>query len=165
MIILGIDPGTSRIGYGVIKETNKPKLIRYGTIESKQQNLYGKIAEFSLKFERLLKESKPDAVAIEKLFFTKNRKTAIAVAQARGVLLAHCISQNKKIIELGPMQIKQLVTGYGKSDKIAVAKMVKKILDIPDLQGYDDASDAIAIALAGSQQEKLTKKVKIDRSF
>jgi len=157
MKILGIDPGTSRIGYGLIEEVTEPKLLRYGTIESTQKDFNGKIVDFSKKFSDLLQSAQPEMVAIEKIFFTKNQKTAISVAQARGILVAKCLENNIKVIELGPMEVKQSITGYGLTDKKGVALMVKRILNIKELKGYDDASDAIAIALAGSQRRRINE--------
>src|SRR3989344_4906721 len=112
MKILGIDPGTSRIGYGLIE--NKPlKLLDYGVIESLEKELKGKISDFNGRFQKLLAAADPDLVVMEKIYFTKNRKTAIDVAQARGVLISKCLEKGLEIAEFGPMEIKLAVTGYG----------------------------------------------------
>lgn len=156
MKILGIDPGTSRIGYGLIE--NKPlKLLDYGVIESTEKELQEKISDFGEKFQKLLAAAAPDLVVMEKIFFTKNRKTAIDVAQARGALLSQCLGKGLEIAEFGPMEIKLAVTGYGLADKKGVAMMVKRILGIEKLEGHDDASDAIAIAIAGASYHPLDK--------
>ncbi len=157
MRILGIDPGTSRIGFGLIETAGGLRLVDYGVIEAREKTLTEKIASFSKKFEKLLKDSNPELAAIEKIFFAKNQKTAMAVAQARGVLLAALIAGNIPIVEYGPTEVKSNVTGNGLADKQGVAKLVKSILKISELKGYDDAADAIAIALTAASHQKLEK--------
>ena len=157
MRILGIDPGTSRIGFGLIETAGGLRLIDYGVIEAREKTLTEKIANFSKKFERLLKDSNPELAAIEKIFFAKNQKTALSVAQARGVLLAALIAKGIPIVEYGPTEVKSNVTGNGLADKQGVAKMVKSILKISELKGYDDAVDAIAIALTAASHQKLAQ--------
>src|SRR3990172_2104109 len=130
MRILGIDPGTSRIGFGLIETAGGLRLIDYGVIEAREKTLTEKIANFSKKFERLLKDSNPELAAIEKIFLAKNQKTALSVAQARGVLLAALIAKGIPIVEYGPTEVKSNVTGNGLADKQGVAKMVKSILKI-----------------------------------
>lgn len=150
MTILGIDPGTARVGYGFIEETAEPKLLEYGTLESFAPDVYGKILDITRQFNALLEKIKPDAAVFEKLYFTKNQKTAMDVAQSRGILLAQCLLRGIIVREIGPQEVKQGVTGYGLADKRAVAMMVRKILRVDALAGHDDASDALAIALAGA---------------
>jgi crossover junction endodeoxyribonuclease RuvC len=152
MRILGIDPGITRIGFGLI-ETAPLKLINYGTLETKN------LLDMEKKFGALLKNHQPQIVAVETLFLTKNRKTAIEVAQARGVLLFKTLKNHIDLVELGPMQVKQAVTGWGRADKRAVAKMVKIILNIKTLTGYDDASDALAIAIAAANKKIRNEKL------
>lgn len=155
MRILGIDPGTSRIGFGVIETAGQLRLIDYGVIEAREKTLTGKIANFSKKFEKLVNDTNPELAAIEKIFFAKNQKTALAVAQARGVLLAALIAKNIPIVEYGPTEVKSNITGNGLADKQGVAKMVKSILKVSELKGYDDAVDAIAIAITAASHQKL----------
>lgn len=159
MRILGIDPGTSRIGFGVIETAGGLRLLDYGVIEAKEKTLTEKIANFSKKFEKLIKDFTPELAAVEKLFFAKNQKTALAVAQARGILMASLVNQNIPIVEYGPTEVKLNVTGYGLADKAAVARMVKIILKVSDLTGYDDAIDAIAIAITAANHRLLTEKI------
>lgn len=151
MKILGIDPGTSRIGYGLI-DGNTSRLIRYGVIEAKEKDLTGKIANLTVQFRALLTEAAPELVAIEKLYFAKNQKTALDVAQARGAILSICLEKNIQTAEYSPNEVKSRVAGYGLADKRAVAKMVKLILKVDTLTGYDDASDALAIALTAARK-------------
>lgn len=151
MRILGIDPGTNRIGYGFIEsQGQKLKLICSGIIKiSEKENQ--KFLILGEKFDELIKRLKPDLAAIEKLYFSKNQKTAIEVAQARGILLFLLIKSKIPVIECAPSEIKGQITGYGLSDKIAVAKMVNKILKI-NLNVIDDITDAIAVAISASRK-------------
>jgi len=151
MKILGIDPGTSRIGYGLI-DGRISKLIRHGVIEANEKDLPGKIANLSRQFKNLLSETAPELVAIEKLYFAKNQKTALDVAQARGAILSACLERNLAVTEYSPNEVKSHIAGYGLADKRAVAKMVRLILKVDSLPGYDDASDALAIALTAARK-------------
>jgi crossover junction endodeoxyribonuclease RuvC len=153
MTILGIDPGTTRVGFGIIsEEKGKLKLIDYGVIESApKQELVKSISENCKKISEIIKKYKPDMAGIEKLYFSKNVKTGISVAQNRGAIILELAKENIKIKELSPSEIKSSVAGYGLADKKAVAKMAAIILGIKEgLKGYDDASDAVAIAIAAS---------------
>ncbi len=156
MKILGIDPGTSRIGYGLI-ETDGMKLLDYGVIEAKEKTIPGKISTLSKKMSALLADFKPDFAGIEKLYFAKNQKTALDVAQARGVIISLLLQQNIRMAEYSPNEVKAQVTGYGLADKKGVAKMVKAILKISELPGYDDASDALAIAITTANDYKFIR--------
>ncbi|MHB9019257.1 MAG: crossover junction endodeoxyribonuclease RuvC [Minisyncoccota bacterium] len=151
MIILGIDPGTTRIGFGIISEEGgKLKLIDYGVIEGRsKQEISVCILENCKKLSKLIKKYKPEVAGIEKIFFSKNIKTGIDVAQSRGALILELAKAGIKIRELSPSEIKSSVTGYGLADKKSVSKVAAMILGIKDgLKGYDDASDAVAIAIA-----------------
>jgi crossover junction endodeoxyribonuclease RuvC len=151
MIILGIDPGTTRIGFGVIsEEKGKLSLIDYGVIEGKsKQKISDSILENCKKLSKIIKKYKPEVAGIEKIFFSKNIKTGIDVAQSRGALILELAKASIKITELSPSEIKSSVTGYGLADKRSVSKVAAMILGVKDgLKGYDDASDAVAIAIA-----------------
>ena len=151
MIILGIDPGITRIGFSVISEKGgKLSLVDYGVIEGKsKQEISVCILGNCKKLSKIIKKYKPEIAGIEKIFFAKNIKTGIDVAQSRGALILELARANIKIRELSPSEIKSSVTGYGLADKRSVSKMAAMILGIKDgLKGYDDASDAVAIAIA-----------------
>lgn len=154
MIILGIDPGTTRAGYGVIRNgVGGPKLVTAGILKVPDAGDKADILEAIRDgIAALCAEHHPEVVAVEKLFFAKNRKTALAVAEARGVILMAAREAGTLIREYSPNEVKMAVTGYGSADKKAVLKMVKLILRTPDLKVIDDASDALAIALAASQK-------------
>lgn len=151
MTIIGIDPGTTRIGFGIIsEEKGKLKLIDYGIIEGRsKQEISVCVLENCKKLSTIIKKYKPEVAGIEKIFFAKNIKTGIDVAQSRGALILELAKAGIKIRELSPSEIKSSVTGYGLADKKSVSKVASMILGIKDgLKGYDDASDAVAIAIA-----------------
>ncbi len=151
MKILGIDPGSSRTGWGLIeKQGSHLKLLAAGAIEIKTKNPNQKLFYLAKDFQKLLQKTRPEAVVVEKLFFTKNIKTGIEVAQARGVIIAGILNFGADLLEYTPQQIKQAVTNYGGADKKAVAKMTALILGQPRLKVLDDTSDAIAIAITGA---------------
>lgn len=148
MIALGIDPGTRRIGYGVVDSQNgKAQFVSAGIFKITATEDVAALEETKQEIDRLLAEYQPDVVAIEKLFFAKNQKTAIAVAQARGVILLATKECSVRIREYTPNEVKLGVTGYGFADKKAVLKMVRLILNKSDLKVIDDASDALALAI------------------
>lgn len=151
MRILGIDPGSTLMGFGVL-ESDKGKLetVEYGVLKITGKDLPEKLLNLSNELQKLLKRAKPEIAGIEKLFFSKNKKTAFEVAQARGVILLELLRHKISVVELTPGQIKIAATGYGNADKIAVAKMVGKILNIAKLEHDDNASDALAVAIATS---------------
>jgi crossover junction endodeoxyribonuclease RuvC len=153
MIILGLDPGTTRAGYGLIQvEAGKTQLIGAGVLKVPEKGSKADILEaIRNAIAKLCAEHAPKVIAIEKLFFAKNRKTALAVAEARGVMLMAAREAGADIREYSPNEVKMAVTGYGSADKKAVLKMVRLILKAPDLKVIDDASDALAIALTASQ--------------
>ncbi len=156
MIILGIDPGSTRAGYGVIDfYKNKPVYIDGGivSVDSKDKNI--RLVELERSFEKIIKKHKPKLVGIERLYFVKNQKTGLEVAQSRGVLLLSVAKRGLPVFEFTPNEIKQGITGYGSADKVAVTKMVQQILKIGDINQPDDAYDALAIALmAGYDNER-----------
>ena len=147
MIILGIDLGTTRIGYAVIekKDSDNLNLLTCGCLESKNKEQKDRLKEISDLILDLILKYRPEVLAIEKLFFTKNAKTALAVAEARGVIINSANSLN--IREFTPLEIKVAITGYGKAEKEQVKKMACRILKLEKMPKIDDTSDALAIAL------------------
>lgn len=149
MIILGIDPGYAIVGYGAIN-TSGPRFkpLGYGSIVTDANQ------DFSLrlnliydKMTDILKICKPDALSIEKLYFQNNQKTAINVAQARGVILLSAKKAGVPIYEYTPLQVKTAVTGYGKAQKCQVMEMTKRLLKLDEVPKPDDTADALAIAI------------------
>jgi crossover junction endodeoxyribonuclease RuvC len=148
MIALGIDPGSRRIGYGVVSAQNGAiKYIAAGIFSIKTKDDVSALEETKQEIDRLINKYQPEVVAIEKIFFAKNQKTAIAVAQARGVVLLATKECGVRIKEYTPNEVKLGVTGYGFADKKAVLKMIRLILGEKDLKVIDDASDALALAI------------------
>ena len=149
MIILGIDPGLATVGYGVIEYKNGAfRTIAFGailtpahtSIESRLLTIYNDLDE-------IIKKYKPDDVAIEELFFNNNSTTAIAVAEARGVILLCAHKNGVSVNEYTPLQVKQSVVGYGRAEKKQVITMVTMLLGLKEPPKPDDTADALAIAI------------------
>lgn len=160
MIILGIDPGFDRMGCAVIEKSasSTDKLIYSTCLVSKRNFLYeSRLFGLGQKIEKIIKKYKPDAIAVERLFFTKNQKTALRVSEARGMVLYLAASKNISIYELTPLEIKIALTGYGRAEKIQVQKMVMNILKLKKAPKYDDEIDAIAAAIACSARIRHSK--------
>ncbi len=147
MLILGIDPGYAIIGYGLI-DTNGMKTGAYGVIRTEAGiAIEDRLSEIYDNMCELLRMFKPDHVAIEKLYFNTNEKTAINVSQARGVILLACVKSGVKVFEYTPLQVKMSVVGYGRAEKLQVQDMTKRLLGLAKIPKPDDAADALAIAL------------------
>jgi len=149
MIILGIDPGFAIVGVGVIEyKGNKFRVIDYFAITTKAHTpiedrlkiIYEGICEVIEKY-------KPDFMAVEELFFNNNAKTAIAVGQARGVIVLSAVNNGIEVFEYTPLQVKQAVVGYGRAEKQQVQQMVKALLGLNSVPKPDDVADALAIAV------------------
>ncbi len=151
MIALGIDPGTAITGYGVVKEDNGNFYhIASGIITTSKDLTDEK--RLSLLYDQvnnLFTEHSPEVVAVEKLFFFKNLKTALPVSQARGVVLLAVEKANLPLYEFTPLEVKQSVTGYGKADKNQVQEMIKMILSLKEKPHPDDVADALGVAVCG----------------
>ena len=149
MTILGVDPGTATTGYGIIKkERDKLTQLDFGCIKTSPGHETPKRLQLLHEgLETIIQKYKPETAAVEKLFFTTNVKTAISVAQARGVILETLASAGIEIYEYTPLQVKQAVTTYGKADKMQVQKMVMTLLHLEEIPRPDDAADALAIAI------------------
>lgn len=162
MIILGIDPGFGRVGWGVVERINGNwTYVAHGCIETfKDKTFLERLEQVSSELTQVIEEYKPGYSAVEELFFYKNAKTVIDVAQARGVILHTLSQQNVPIMELTPLQVKQAVVGYGKAEKSQVQKMLKILLKLDKIPKQDDAADALAVALACSSQINFQKKLK-----
>lgn len=149
-IILGIDPGIGRTGYAFLekKGKNKQKLLTHGCLTTPTKKpAYKRLQILYNELNKLIKKYKPNIMAIEKLFFNTNAKTAIVVGQAMGAILLCASKFDLDIYELTPLQVKVALTGYGQADKTQVRKMVMALLDLKKKPTPDDAADAIAIAL------------------
>ena len=150
MIIVGLDPGLATLGYGVIEKDARGncRAVDCGVVVTpKEEGLPVRLAMLEEGVNKILQKYKPDEVAVEELFFSKNITTGIAVAHARGVALLACVKSCGKLYEYTPMQIKQALTGYGKADKKQMQAVVTSLLKLKAVPKPDDAADALAVAL------------------
>ena len=149
MRILGIDPGVAIVGFGLIEsERGTQQMVQYGAINTDAGlPLATRLVQIERDLEELLAQFKPDEVAVEELFFSKNITTGIAVAHARGVILATIEKAGIPVYEYTPMQVKQAVVGYGLAEKNQVMDMTKRLLKLRAVPKPDDAADALAIAI------------------
>lgn len=155
MIILGIDPGTATTGYGVILAKSLNSISRdnfqclgYGSIKtSPEMAMPQRLKKIYNELTHILKTHQPKIMVVESLFFFKNMKTAMPVSQAKGVIMLTAAKKNILVYEFTPPQVKMLIAGSGRADKILVQKKVKAIFGMKDIPKPDDAADALAIAL------------------
>ena len=157
MRILSIDPGFERVGIAVLDKTNKPKhtLVYSNCFKTSAKiPFHTRLTLIGEEVERIIKKYKPEALAIEKLYFTTNQKTVMGVSEARGVIIYSASHNGLSIFEYTPPQIKVAVTGYGKSTKDGVILMVRKLIDVKIEVVSDDELDAIAIGLTSLACEK-----------
>lgn len=157
MIILGIDPGYAIVGFGVVEYTgNNFKVLDYGSIETTAGTEFTtRLTKINKGVNELISIYKPDAVAVEELFFNKNTKTALKVAQARGVVLLSGALSTAEVFEYTPLQVKQAVCGYGRADKNQVQQMVKLLLNLKKVPKPDDTADALAVAICHAHSYNL----------
>lgn len=149
MRILGIDPGTSLIGYGIIDVNGKSyEAVSFGDLKTgvniRNADRVKVVCDF---FDKLIKKYKPDRIGLESLFFFKNAKTVIKVSEIRGVLMYAAAKNDVELAEFTPLQVKQAVSGYGRAEKNQVQNMVKLILGLEAVPKPDDVADALAIAI------------------
>ena len=149
MRILGIDPGIAIVGFGLIEaDRGRTRLLNYGAITTPAGlPLARRLVQIEQDMEALIAQLKPDAIAVEELFFSNNITTGIAVAHGRGIILCTAEKSGVPLYEYTPMQVKQAVVGYGSADKHQVMEMTRRILKMEKVARPDDAADAIAIAL------------------
>lgn len=157
MIILGIDPGTATTGFGVIEvKDDNINLLDYGCITTKANSpLAKRLNQISSDINEIISMWKPDQIAMEELFFSKNVKSAIHVAHARGALMQKIADNGYEVHEYKPQHVKEAVSGYGRADKKQVQKMVQLILKMDHLPKPDDAADALAVAICHLNHSKV----------
>jgi crossover junction endodeoxyribonuclease RuvC len=155
VIVLGVDPGTALLGYGVLDDaggSDQPIVRAFGVFATGSGTpMPARLAELFDRSTALIETHRPSVLAIEQLFFARNVTTALAVGQARGVVLLAAARAGLEVVEYTPAEVKQAVVGYGKADKGQMQEMVRLILGLPDLPRPDDAADALAIALCHVQ--------------
>ena len=156
MLILGLDPGSAITGYGLIAaDHGSYEMLDYGALRTEPgPSDAERLVLLYVKMQTLLKEKKPDCIAIEQLFFNKNATTAVPVGQARGVLLLACAQAGLPISEYTPLQVKQAITGYGRADKAQIQYMVTRLLKLSATPKPDDAADALAIAITHAHNHR-----------
>lgn len=178
MRVIGIDPGTAIVGYGIIDyQKNSYSVIKYGVIiTSKDLTIEERLEIIYEELKKILEEYKPEFMAIEDLFYFKNNKTVISVAQARGVILLLAKKKNIPTASYTPLQVKMGITGYGRAEKKQIQTMTQKFLKLKEIPKPDDAADGLAIAITHinslnsnfiiqkSQSLKNTKDLKISSS-
>lgn len=162
MRMLGIDPGTALMGYGVVEQTgSRMRAVAYGALvttpdmspERRLQRLYHGLLELVVTYH-------PEAIAVEELFFGRNVTTAIHVGQARGLVLLTAAEKNLPLAEYTPMQVKMAVAGWGKADKMQVQHMVRTLLGLKEVPKPDDVADALAVAICALSGWGLDQRLK-----
>ncbi len=157
MVILGIDPGIERTGYGILEiESPKRRAVKkvgWGCITTPKTLSHSeRLQQIHQNLLQLVKKLKPKIVGVEKLFFFKNAKTALTVSEARGVVLLTLANERIPLAEFTPLQVKQTLTNYGRADKRQIQTMVKMTLGLTEMPKPDDAADALAIAICALQK-------------
>ncbi len=149
MIILGMDPGTARVGFGIIeqRDVNKISPIIYGCIKTKSGLNEKRLKYIYEETLQLIRDYRPEALSLEKLFFNTNIKTASSVGEARGVIILAASQSGLKTAEYTPLEVKQAVVGYGRALKMQIQEMVRILLNLKEIPRSDDAADALAIAI------------------
>ena len=167
MLALGIDPGTAICGYGVVNlEGSRLKALDYGAIEtSPKLSSAERLVIIHHEIDVLIKKYKPDVMGVEMLFFNKNVRTAMAVGQARGVILLAAAQNAVKLVEFTPLQVKQAVVGYGKATKEQVIYMTERLLFLPSKPHPDDVADALAVAICTTHCSNIRQELVCDHSL
>jgi crossover junction endodeoxyribonuclease RuvC len=150
MRVLGIDPGFDRLGMAVLEgDPSRPTLVWSECLLPERGEPQARLAAVYAETSRVLQEYAPDVLALETLFFSTNKKTALQVAEARGAILSAAGAAKMPVREFSPGTVKLAVTGHGSSDKAAIARMIPHLLTLPPKKRLDDELDAIAVAIAG----------------
>ncbi len=167
MLVLGIDPGIAITGYGLIQSgpRNDYQCMDFGVVTTPAKlNDTQRLKILFDKLTALIRQYRPDSSAVEKLFFQKNVRTAIAVGQARGVAMLTLAQADLTVQEYTPNEVKQTVCGYGNADKRQVQRMVQTLLNLEDLPEPDDAADALAVAICHIHHQSFNDRIQQARS-
>ncbi len=161
MLVLGIDPGTALCGYGLVRaEGDDMSLVAYGAVSTPAKlPLAERLLQIHTELAALIAEHHPEAAAVEKLFFSKNTRTALAVGHARGVVLLSAAEAMLPVYEYTPNEVKQAISGYGGADKNQMQQMVRMLLHLNFVPEPDDAADAVAIAICHIQSSHLRELI------
>lgn len=150
MLVIGIDPGTAITGYGLVREQldGSLEMVAYGAVLTPaKMPMPERLVKLHRELAQIVLLHRPESGAVEKLFFSRNVRTAISVGQGRGVALLSLAEAGLPVAEYTPMEIKQAIAGYGGADKNQVQQMVKALLDLDEIPKPDDAADALAVAI------------------
>lgn len=161
MIVLGIDPGTAALGYGLVERTGADlRAVDHGClVTSPDEGLPERLLQIHRLVADLIALHRPALVGVERLFFSRNAQTAFGVGQARGVVLLACAEAGAVVREATPNEVKVAVTGYGAADKEQVQRMVKVVLGMTELPTPDDAADALAVAICVANRERVGEQL------
>jgi len=161
VIVLGIDPGTASLGYGLVDRTgSRLRAIDYGVFHTGADlPLPDRLLAIHTFMEDLVELHAPGLLGVERVFHSRNVQTALAVGHARGVVLLAAAAHDVDVREATPSEVKLAVTGYGSADKAQVARMVQAILDLPEVPQPDDAADALAIAIWTANRERAGERI------
>lgn len=164
MITLGVDPGTALLGYGLVRGDDDLELMTFGVVETtKSEPMPERLKRLYDAVWELIREHEPDLLAIEQLFFSRNVTTALAVGQARGVVLLAAAQHGMEVFEYKPSEVKQTIAGHGNADKLQMQEMVRMLLGLREVPKPDDAADALAVALCHVQMSRLSRRFGIPR--
>jgi crossover junction endodeoxyribonuclease RuvC len=165
-LVLGLDPGTAIMGYGLVREISGPdspgdfELVEYGAITTPAgMPLARRLLSIYAQLNDLLDRYHPVAVVVEELFFNKNTTTVISVGQARGVALLAAASRNLTVCEYTPLQVKQSLSGYGRATKQQIQQMVRLLLNLDFIPRPDDAADALALAICHLRSRRFLERL------
>jgi len=159
VITLGVDPGTALLGYGLVRGKTEPSLITYGVVSTTSSEMMEqRLLQVYDAVRKLIEEYEPDELAIEQLFFARNVTTALAVGQARGVVLLAAAQSGIPVFEYKPSEVKQTISGYGKADKQQIQQMVQVLLEMDEIPTPDDAADALAVAICHVHFSRMTRQ-------
>ncbi len=148
MFVLGIDPGLSRCGYGCVEHGRKPRAVAAGVIRTDPSlDRPTRLAEVQREIRALIRELRPDAVAVERVLFQQNALTAMSVGMVSGIVMVEAVSAGCSVVEYSPNEVKQAVAGWGGADKEEVSQMVQTLLGLPEPLKPADVADAVAVAL------------------
>ncbi len=160
MRTLGIDPGTARLGFGLVDDADEFRCVAFGVVETASSLAMPlRLVELSDAIEGLIRQHRPTALAVEQLFFARNVTTAMTVGQARGVVLLAAARAGITVAEYTPSEVKQAVAGYGKADKVQMQEMVRILLELDRVPHPDDAADALAVALCHQQTAPFLNRI------
>lgn len=164
MRVLGVDPGLTRAGFAVVEESGgKLRALDHGTIRAQGDEVAPQLAALRARLAAVVNEHRPDAVAVERLFVTRNQRTAMRVGQASGIALLVAAEAGLPVTEYGPLQVKQAVVGTGGATKDQVSFMVRRLLGLTEKPESADAADALALAICHLHSYKLAARAEAAR--